>query len=313
MTPKPPFSRILVGYDAERDDEAVRAGVYLARRLGLELDLVHVVPQPGMVQTALDPEGTDEAVAREIVASRDDLLRHTSALLRELWPDGPDAGRVTHVIPGKPAKALAEFATEHAVDVIILGPHQRHGFLDLANTVRKLMRRSPCALWDQMIPFRRIGRILFATDLSDESLSPLPRVRDLAAVLGARLTVLHCFVPPAFAYDPAPEIAASTPMYVVDTLRAREKEAFWRKMDGIDWGTVRHEHVFAESEPERAIADLAPKTDLVTLATHGRAGLARFVLGNLASSVLERGTVPVLAFPAPDLEPEAPPRGSGTV
>lgn len=291
------LSRILVGVHSRDDDDAVRAGAMIAQRTGAKLDLLHVLTAPGLLQSALDPDGTDEALARTMVEAREQQHEHLGALLGEIWPGGPPLEEMLHLLPGKPGKALSEFATEHHVDLCIVGPHHRAGLFDFHNTALTLMRGASYAVWDQMVPYRPIERILFATDLSEEALRPLPQVMRLAGALGARVTALHCFMPPEFAYDSATEVELAGPTYVVDALRARERDAFMRKMEEADWGGVRHEHLFGEGDPGRAILDLADQVQLIALGSHGRTGLARVFLGNLAYAVLEKAEVPVLTYP----------------
>jgi len=300
MTKVQSLSRILVGVHSHEDDDAVRAGVYLARRTGAALDLLHVVSSPGILQSALDPDGTDESMARSIVEARTTQHDHLGGLLREIWPSGPPVGEMLHLLPGKPGRALSEYATEHHVELCIVGPHHREGLFDFHNTALRLMRGSGYAVWDQRVAFRPVERILFATDLSEEALRPLPQVMQLACMLGARVTVLHCFIPPEFAYESTTEPSLAGPTYVVDALRSRERETFLRKMSEKDWGGVRHDHLFSEGDPGRAILDMASKTQLIALGSHGRTGLTRLFMGNLAYDLLDRAEVPVLTFPLTD-------------
>ncbi len=55
------------------------------------------------------------------------------------------------------------------------------------------------------------------------------------------------------------------------------------------------------------IADYATKNDadLIIMATHGRSGISRWVLGSVADRVLRSSCVPVLMVRAPGCEPRA--------
>jgi nucleotide-binding universal stress UspA family protein len=50
------------------------------------------------------------------------------------------------------------------------------------------------------------------------------------------------------------------------------------------------------AKPDIAIAEIAKaeRSDLIAMATHGRGGLARLVLGSVATGTLQRTTVPLL-------------------
>lgn len=49
------------------------------------------------------------------------------------------------------------------------------------------------------------------------------------------------------------------------------------------------------------VAETTP-TDLIVMATHGRSGIMRWVMGSVTEQVLRTSTVPVVVIPAPALE-----------
>jgi nucleotide-binding universal stress UspA family protein len=66
--------------------------------------------------------------------------------------------------------------------------------------------------------------------------------------------------------------------------------------------------------PGIAMAEIACRADLVVMATHGRTGLRRAVLGSVAGAVLASGSVPVLLVsPAASAATEQPPASSAMV
>jgi nucleotide-binding universal stress UspA family protein len=65
-------------------------------------------------------------------------------------------------------------------------------------------------------------------------------------------------------------------------------------------------HVAVESgPPAEKILDhaRAESVDLIVMATHGRSGVKRWLLGSVANKVLQRAEVPVLLVPARDRQP----------
>ncbi|MEE8472436.1 MAG: universal stress protein [Dehalococcoidia bacterium] len=74
------------------------------------------------------------------------------------------------------------------------------------------------------------------------------------------------------------------------------------KYDGV---SVRSEVLMGEVA--EGIADYATKNDadLIIMATHGRSGISRWVLGSVADRVLRSSCVPVLMVRAPGCEPRA--------
>ena len=146
----------------------------------------------------------------------------------------------------------------------------------------------------------KIGHILVATDLSEESISSITPVAELARLLGARITLLHAldtleaiphgapFAPPLQVVDPPENMEA-----VRERLEQRRR-AFG---SGID---IRPELVLGGNTAEK-ITDYADANDvdLIAVATHGRTGFRHLVMGSVAEGVIRRSRVPVLVFPRP--------------
>jgi nucleotide-binding universal stress UspA family protein len=286
--PRGPFRSIVVGLDAEgRAVEAVRAALALAEWTGAELHLAHAASKALL----FEPGGASEAEELDTVRAR------VCETVRELGlAAGVPLERIVQVRYGAPDDVLAAVAADLSADLVVVGPHQRHGIFDLHDTAKALLGRVRGALWDQMTPFRVPQRILAATDMSDASLAAVRIAVDLASAAGASVTVLHAFVPPAFAYDPTAAIATEGPNYVIEEERQRERAHFEHHVDHIDDRGVEVARVFVEAEAVDAILEQAASHDLVVLSTHGRTGLGRVLLGNVALRVMQRAATPVLAI-----------------
>jgi nucleotide-binding universal stress UspA family protein len=64
-------------------------------------------------------------------------------------------------------------------------------------------------------------------------------------------------------------------------------------------------------DPAERIISRAHEVDLIAMATHGRSGLGRLLLGSVAETVLKQSHVPVLMFnPPPRLAEETLPQHS---
>ena len=65
------------------------------------------------------------------------------------------------------------------------------------------------------------------------------------------------------------------------------------------WSRQVASHVILDARVAKAITDYAAEldADLIAMATHGRGGVARAVLGSVADQVMRTSTVPVLLFP----------------
>ena len=141
-----------------------------------------------------------------------------------------------------------------------------------------------------------IRNILVPTDFSAASRDAYRQARELAAAHGARLHVLHVvantvapnvytelYVPPRSEYFEGLEAAARTRLE--EWVPAEDRVPF-RMTEAVKLG------VPAEEILQRIDED--PKIDMVVMATHGRRGVARLMLGSVAERVLRAARCPVV-------------------
>jgi len=138
-------------------------------------------------------------------------------------------------------------------------------------------------------------RILFATDGSTASEHASRLAVDLAKAHGAKLTVLYVV-------DPYPYIGIgeANPMgfqaYMSAALQhaaeAQAKVMALAGPAGVDCQPRVAEDVAAATGIVQSAKQV--DADLIVVGSHGRSGVARLVLGSVASKVLAEATVPVL-------------------
>jgi nucleotide-binding universal stress UspA family protein len=143
--------------------------------------------------------------------------------------------------------------------------------------------------------------ILVPTDGGPLSRKAMAAAIKLAKQNNARITSVHAtptFVPVMIdGMTPPPELVSPAEHKKVmarvaaNVLRAMEKMC---RTAGVAWEGV---HV-AEEEPYRAVIDTArrKRCDLVLMASHGRRGVAGFLLGSETQKVLTHSKVPVLVY-----------------
>lgn len=152
-------------------------------------------------------------------------------------------------------------------------------------------------------------QILVPLDSSEAAERVLPYVTMLAKRLGSRLTLVSVIDdtgdlnPVASIYDA--EIAR------LAEFRSRRAHEYLDRVsqrlaaEGID----SHKIVRAGAvSDEIASVAVAEQTDIIAMATHGRVGAARWVLGSVADAVLRLAPVPVLLVRPQDDEGAADPR-----
>ena len=141
-----------------------------------------------------------------------------------------------------------------------------------------------------------IETILHPTDFSDSSDYAFRLAHSLARDHGSRLIVLHV-------------VATLGPELVTYGEAATElepesyRQKLWadlRKIQPKD-DRVRVEHRLAEGDDAAEIVRVAQETGcgLIVMATHGRTGLQRILMGSVAEQVVRRASCPVLTVKSP--------------
>jgi nucleotide-binding universal stress UspA family protein len=145
--------------------------------------------------------------------------------------------------------------------------------------------------------------ILAATDFSPASDTALQYARELARAFGSTLHVLHVIS------QIAPDLVS--PAYMPETgntYRALQDAARQQLRDAVtshDFsGIALTEHLVTLSSPAAAILDFARDhaIDLIVVGTHGRSGVAHFLLGSVAEKVVRSAPCPVLTVRHPERE-----------
>ena len=146
----------------------------------------------------------------------------------------------------------------------------------------------------------RITNILCPTDFSPFAQAALPIACSLARDYGATLTLLH--VRPILTPAMVGEFGAllPEPAEADETIIARMRQS----VPATFTGTV--ECQVEDGDAAEAIWKAAQwrRCDLIVLATHGRSGLGRLLLGSVAEAVLRKAPCPVLTIkPTPTAPP----------
>ncbi len=145
-----------------------------------------------------------------------------------------------------------------------------------------------------------VRHILVPHDFSETGEHALTFALDLAQRLGARVTVLHVYEVPAFAF---PEMPVET-----TDLTGQIERASRSALDGV---VARAQRLGVEvraslregtvwSEIQAAAGE--QKADLVVMGTHGRRGLSHALLGSVTEKVVRTAPCPVLTVRGPDSE-----------
>ena len=161
-----------------------------AGKLGSSVYLCHIVEPNPLVFSAPEAGPSLYEVMREHATTQLEALAHSQEL-KDLDPK-------TVVAQGGIGDALPNVVAENKIDLIVMGTHGRTGMrrLLLGSAVEAVCRVATCPVLTvgpslALRPAATFGRILFPTDLSDDSKRILPYLRQMAEEYRSEITILH--------------------------------------------------------------------------------------------------------------------------
>ncbi len=319
------FQRILVPLDGSpRAERALPVAAQVARASGGSVLLVQVVSPPidyggGL---AREPLLTEQVIETEMAVASRYLDRVAKA--HELI----GITTTTDVIFGLPAQDILAEVESQAVDLIVMCSHGRTGFTRwaLGSVAQKVARHCPVPVLvlragKPVPPASRADAArplsaLVALDGSPLAETALALAANLVVALAAPapgalhlMQVVKVFPQTAeegFVSDLNEEALARAKAYLA-AVKQRSQETFRDLKLSITWsvaldsdvadaiiGTAEHgEHVEG--------AEGFGGSDLIAMATHGRGGLERWVMGSVTERVLEATTLPMLVVRPPQM------------
>ncbi len=199
-----------------------------------------------------------------------------------------------------PPDAIVDRAEEQDVDLVVMGTRGRRGMNRLlsGSVSEEVVRRAPCPVFTVLAREEGAGpaisRVLAPVDLSEQSELVLNHAAALSDSYAAPLDLLHVVeeaaYPNVYGLDP---LTPSAP-----NVQDRAREALETLASKLDLRTDPvNVHVLA-GNAARDIVEFAEEqaADLIVMATHGRTGLERFLIGSVAEKVVRRAPCPVFTL-----------------
>jgi nucleotide-binding universal stress UspA family protein len=285
-------ARILVPLDGSALAEAILpVAEALARDYEAELVLLRAVPMPDV--ESLDPAGEADLTSAKVYLTRIASQLKAQGLPRVGWK----------LPPSPPAQAIADATSREQVDLVAMATHGRGavGRLLLGSVAEAVVRAvsAPVLLvrgsptWTE----RGIGSILVPLDGSQAAEGVLPVVERLAGPFDYTIHLLHVVEPlPAYVTVEAPAALGEA----LQGQQAAAREFLARTAQGVEAQGLRVQSSVRTGPVVSEIRDYVTTNGigLVAMATHGRTGLARVLMGSVSERVVREVPVPVLLWRA---------------
>ncbi|MFB6273482.1 MAG: universal stress protein [Salinibacter sp.] len=276
-------------------EDAFAHAAHLALQYGATITVFNVV-------TPDDGEEANPMSFLPVMPTEEDMVENTPPQRMEVQTVTQERGTVpvvyTQTDSDSPETAIVDHASDQEVDLVVMGTHGRQGMDRLlsGSVAEEVVRRAPCPVFTLLAPGDEhpdtpIDRVLVPVDLSEQSRLVLDHAVGLATAYGAPIDLLHVV-----------EEAAFPSAYGLDPLTPAQPDVQERAREALDTLAAEVEefdepinaHVLA-GYAARDIVDFAEEhaADLVVMATHGRTGLQRFLIGSVTEKVVRSAPCPV--------------------
>ncbi len=303
------YRSLLVPLDrTELAEQALPLALSIARRARARLDLVEVhtlyaLEDPHAGRLPYEPDRDAQRKEQEQL-----YLDATAKWVTSLSPVSATTGVLSGsaVLPATVAESLLERARAGKADLIVMATHGRGplGRVGLGSVANELVRRAPLPVLlvrpgekaPGILPEPALENILIPLDGSALAEQVLEPALDLARLMEARCSLLRIV-------DLGSSSGGRGPGEIPEQGQAEaylERVAARLRAQGLQVGT----RVVVARHTAGAILEEAQAqgSDLIALATHGRSGLKRLLLGSVADKLIRATATPVFVYRPNDKE-----------
>ena len=283
------YTRVLVLLDGSATAEfAIRFGADLASKHQADLALLHL--------RRASPTTDAEADAATAADAQTYLERARTAA-----QSYGVASVSTHTLAAANLhEALSTFIDAERVSIVVTSTQGRTNMMRwiFGSGVEKALSRFPVPL---LLVRPMYQKVIVPLDGSGWSESAIPQASEIARIHDAELILLHVYQPKGGDY--ADQWALAGHQQIADQAYEQVRDRLIALRNQLRQEGVRAREVLIRANnPAQAICEFVESEDgisLVVMSTHGRTGLARWLMGSVAQKVIQNGRCPVkLVHPA---------------
>jgi nucleotide-binding universal stress UspA family protein len=287
MTPARIYNRLLVPLDGSSAAEfAIRFASDLATKHDADLVLLYLEHLSG--QTA------DPGAAQDSARDQAWINAYLEGLRKELR--AADVRTYSQYIAAHDlAEALYKVIDSERISAVVMSTQGRTALLRwlFGSGVERAINSFPVPL---LLVRPMYQRIVVPLDGSRWSESAIPRAAELARVHDAELVLLHVYQPRGGDY--AGQWALAGQQQIADQAYEQMQEQLIALRNSLRQEGLRaREVIIRGGNPAQAICDYVETEEgisLVVMSTHGRTGLARWLMGSVAQQVIKNARCPVM-------------------
>ncbi len=271
------MKRILVPVDfSEYSEYALEVAAILARNSKAEIVVLHMM---GLSEAVLTKDESQEFMEAQYYMKL--AKKRFDAFLDHDWLKGI---KVFELVQNyKIFSEINHIAKEHRIDLVVMGSHGTSGMLDMfvGSNTEKVVRTSevPVLIIKKRIPDFNINRIVLAWHFKDEHVTVYRRAKEFADFFDADLHLVYINLPS---------------VNFMSSKQIEDRVAVFMNNTGIK----KEVTIYNAFSVEKGLLQYAEKinADLVAVPTHGRKGLAHFLIGSIGEDIANHADLPVLTF-----------------
>jgi nucleotide-binding universal stress UspA family protein len=284
------IKKILIPLDGSEIGEL--ALVY-AKELACTMDLE--------VQMACATERQDEPTLRMCGLYLEGVAERLQTQVKRV---NPRSNIKTVIVDGAPGEAVIDYSEKEAIDLVIITSHGGSGIMPWAmgSTANKIMQR--CQAPVLMVrasksllkrkPVKVFKKILLPVDGSTSGEASLELVKSIAASLNSEVILVFVVENVQYVHTiGGPDHFAYTEQQI--ELMKEEGRAYTEKVQRTLKG-ISVKSIVRVGEPAHEILKAATEenVNLIAMASHGKHGVTRWMLGSVSDKILHAGKEPIL-------------------
>ncbi len=301
------IQRILVATDFSPSSErSFHMALKWAASYNAALDIVHVLNRHPEV-------GLDSTIANLYIQEHE---KYSQSKLEALVTCAKKTRSEvhSHFLDGLPSEQITKLAESIQADLVITGTHGWTGIdrVLMGSVAERIICQAPCpvlSIRDVQSQITNLNdhlktdttcsmprHVLLPVDFSDSSLDAYEYVANLEKDRDISITLLHVIEPLSYSLD-------FTVSHPAEDRRYREevKARLVELTNTLTKNRFEANYLIKSKPISEAIIAAAVESGvhLIVMGTHGRQGLRRLVMGNIAAAVLRLSPVPVLTVKSP--------------
>ena len=277
------MKKILVPTDfSEQAENALKVAAQVARDHNCEIYLLHMLELPLDLINPADNDSSSNDLPESIFFMK---LAHQkfNAIMKKDYLEGITVHETVEF--HEAFDGIMEISKKHDCDLIIMGSSGSKGAKEIfiGSNTEKVVRHSniPVLVLKNEFDNFKVDKIMYATNLAAETTDSFLEAKKFADNFNASIEIV--FINTSKKFKTSDEIEKKREIYY-DQIGLTENDVPF---------VVRNEH-----NTENGIVNYAKQRDfdIISIGTHGRKGLSRFINGSLSEDLVNHVKIPVVTF-----------------